>query len=328
MNKEIKKSDYSDDELLRSELNNGYSVVKIVDCGNVIETKQMSHKTPKGHSAIKKIDANRYVDKSSGEIKYYNKGFVRIDNMQSLYRTFEKLRNLINTNFRGNQNELFITLTYAENKQINQDFKETAEDFKNFMKRLKYEYKDKSFEYIKVIEPQASGRIHYHVLLKDTSNTKLFIENDKLSNLWGKGFTTIKRIQNVDNIGAYLTSYLTAIPLDELSENEQRKIDDSKIEEKEVQNIKTNKDDETYEINKIETKKMVKGGRLKYYPRDINYYTKSKNILEPKINYHSKKWVDANLNDDDVVYSKITELEKAEYRNIIETKQYNKKRNK
>lgn len=129
---------------------------------------------------------------------------------------------------------LFITLTYAENMQ---DIKQADLDFKNFIKRFRYEYG--AFDYIAVREFQKRGAIHYHMIcnpvlewknekelraleqqfgLVDDFEADIVKKTGKRNSkrLWGFGWVDIQRLnktkkegKNVDNVGAYLTKYMT-----------------------------------------------------------------------------------------------------------------------
>ena len=62
---------------------------------------------------------------------------------------------MINNNFTGKPNELFVTLTYAKNMT---DTKRLYTDMNKFIKRLKYKYKESSdIDYLAVVEPQGRG---------------------------------------------------------------------------------------------------------------------------------------------------------------------------
>ena len=148
----------------------------------------------------------------TGEIIKCEKSETRKDNTTSLKRTITKLRDLINCNFFGADNELFITLTYEENMT---DYKRLYKDFDKFYKKLKYKFKDTEFCYISTIEPQQRGAWHVHLLLKALNKDYLHIENSVIADLWGNGFCKTQRISNVDNVGAYLSAYLTDIIDDE-----------------------------------------------------------------------------------------------------------------
>ena len=138
----------------------------------------------------------------SGEIiekkgNFTNKSY----NLKSVKQSIKNIRYLINSNFNGlRDDEYFITLTYAENMT---DSKRLYKDFEKFIKKLKYMSKD--LLYIGVVEPQGRGAWHVHLLLKNIQN----LDNDIISKKWGKGYTYLEVLNNVDNVGAYLSAYLT-----------------------------------------------------------------------------------------------------------------------
>ena len=154
----------------------------------------------------RKLSQNKMVDIMTGEIIEVENSKNRGEQLWSLGSSIRRLRMIINANFFGEPNELFITMTYAENMQ---DIKRLYRDFKNFYDRLKRRYKEYKFEYINAIEPQLRGAWHIHLLLKAMNVQYLYIPNDEIAELWRYGFTKTKRIENVDNIGAYLSAYLT-----------------------------------------------------------------------------------------------------------------------
>lgn len=94
----------------------------------------------------------------------------------------------------------FLTLTFSENMT---NIKECNLLFKNFIKRLKYQY-NKNLKYLAVIEFQKRGAVHYHVLLDIP-----YVPQNVLQELWGNGFIFINAIDHVDNIGAYILKYIT-----------------------------------------------------------------------------------------------------------------------
>lgn len=63
---------------------------------------------------ILKIDSDRYVIKSTGEIKYYEHTETINQSENSIKQTMKKLRYLINANFSGRKNELWATLTFKD----------------------------------------------------------------------------------------------------------------------------------------------------------------------------------------------------------------------
>lgn len=189
----------------------------------------------------RKISRNEMLNVVTGEIIDCKVSSTREDNQVSLRRTIKRLRDLINCNFFGDDNELFITLTYRENMS---DYKRLYKDFDKFYKKLKRRYKDIEFRYISVIEPQERGAWHLHVLLKGLNVESLYIPNDEvIARLWGHGFTKTERLKGVDNVGAYLSAYLTDL-----------------IDEK---------------------GRKKKGARLYLYPSGLNIYRCSRNCRRP-----------------------------------------------
>ena len=153
----------------------------------------------------------------------------------------KKLRRLVAHNFTGGANQLWITLTYRNHVT------ETAivyMDFKAFIRRIRNQFGN--VDYITVIEPQASGRWHLHVLLKNDS--ELTIPNNDLAKMWGKGFTKTKRLRRADKVGNYLIAYLSNLQIGDESSDK---------------------------------KSIVKGARLYMYPKGIRIYRTSRGIEKP-----------------------------------------------
>ena len=230
-------------------------LVTVTRMNHIVEIQYMEKRNVKNH--IKKLDKDRYIELSTGEIKEFNHIENRSESFNSLRQTFKKLRYLINNNFTGKGNELHVTLTYAENMT---DTNRLYDDFRKFMQRLKYKYKDiSSIDYISVIEPQGRGAWHCHVLLRFNDMDRVYIENSVLAGLWGHGFVTIKSLKDVDNIGAYLSAYLADIELD-----------DENVIHAVLNDLS---------IKEVDGKKYIKGGRLHMYPPGMNLYRKSKGIM-------------------------------------------------
>lgn len=200
---------------------------------------------------IKVLPNKRYVILETGEIRDMNTSAEnRADNIKTVKQTMKKLRRLIAHNFNDGNNQLWITLTYAEDIT---DYKLASKDYKLFMKNLRKFHNN--LEYISVIEPQASGRWHFHILLK--SETTLFISNDEIARCWGKGFTKTKRLKSSDKVGNYVLAYLSNLDFPADQNNQ--------------------------------SKKYVKGARLYFYPKGIRIYRRSKGIQDPVTETASKK---------------------------------------
>ena len=245
---------------------NEYDEVKAYFYGSTIElTNGVGPKEPR----TKVIKGHRYVVLETGEIKNMNQeSEKRTDNLDSVRRTMKRLRRLIGANFVSNEinrkDQLWITLTYRED--VNATDKNSPEivykDFKRFIRKLREKY-NPTIEYIAVLEPQASGRWHLHVLMKTMNNSKLYIPNSDIENLWGKGFTSTKRLKNSDNVSAYVMAYVSNVEIDLKS----------------------------FDKGKANSKKVIKGGRLSFYPKGIRIYRRSRNLVDPKIQKGQKREV-------------------------------------
>lgn len=215
-------------------------VVKTYVYGNTVEITTANGQQ---EQTIKVIEGKRYVNLETGEIHAMDtSNNSRLDNLKSTKQTMKKLRRIIAHNFTGGKNQLWITLTYRDHVT------ETAivyRDFKAFIRRIRNQFG--KVDYITVIEPQASGRWHLHVLLKNDS--ELTIPNNDLAKMWGQGFTKTKRLRRADRVGNYLIAYLSNLQIgdDEDSQN----------------------------------KAIIKGARLYMYPKGIRIYRTSRGIEKP-----------------------------------------------
>lgn len=252
-------------------------------------------------ASIKKLSADEYMVLDTGEIRNFEKIENRSDSENSIRQTLKKLRYLINANFSGGDNELFVTFTYRD---VVRDTKQVYKDWRNFLKRFKRKWDD--VEYLAVLEPQGENHgycWHIHALMKFPKHYKVEIDNNsEMYPLWGKGFTKTERLKEVDNIGAYLTAYLSNI---------------------EVEQEESNKDD------KEKSKRYKKGERLKYYPKGMNIYRKSKGIEMPKrltmTYWEAKELIGKDLKP---VMRKTVPIKSDEFENLIIFEEYNTKRDK
>lgn len=229
---------------------------KKTTAGNVVELSSMSSKP--AQPPIIKLSATEYLDTRTGEVKDFNLSDTRADNTDSLRKTFKTIRDTVNANCTVIENLHWITLTYAENMQ---DTKRLYEDFGAFWKRFKRWCKRNDHnppEYITVIEPQGRGAWHCHCLFI-WDKKRPFIPNKTFANIWGHGFVTITSVDDVDNIGAYLSAYLGDVPL--------------KDYDQEVNPFTP--------IKEVDGKKYVKGGRLHFYPVGMRLMRASRGIKRP-----------------------------------------------
>lgn len=117
----------------------------------------------------------------------------------TMQRASREVRRLINTNMSSISK--FITLTFKENVQ---DIDYANNEFKKFIKRLN-RYIGVKVSYVAVVEYQKRGAIHYHCVMFNVP----YIANSALKDLWGNGFVRINQITQVDNLGAYVSKYMT-----------------------------------------------------------------------------------------------------------------------
>lgn len=130
---------------------------------------------------------------------------------KGMQRSRSVLRRLINSNawkWRKIDSKfylpVFVTLTFAENIQ---DTKTANLVFSKFIKRLNYYVsgsKKNFLKYVVVTEFQERGAIHYHAIFFNLEH----IWKDKLAEIWGQGFVDIKKIESVNNAGAYVCKYM------------------------------------------------------------------------------------------------------------------------
>lgn len=284
------------------------SFVRVTEMNHLVEVQWMQKINRMAR--IVKIDKYRYMILSTGEVKEFEISTNRSDNYNSLRQTFKRLRYLINNNFTGARNELFLTLTYAENMT---DSRRLYDDFRKFFMRFRNEHKEKgSVDYLSVVEPQGRGAWHIHCLLRFNELDEVYIPNTDIARLWGYGFVKVKSLNRVDNVGAYLTAYLADLELDDESLNvalrEQREI---LIKEVDGQN-----------------KAFIKGGRLHMYPSGMNLYRKSRGIKMPARNEMVYCEVKKIVGPSEPHYQRkvVINDDKTGFKNTIVYEQYNTKR--
>lgn len=170
---------------------------KIVMSGNIIELYEYEKSIVKGET-----------NNRSGRSIAANEENSSRHRKDTLSKARQTVRRLINANvYRWGEKPKFLTLTF--NKHIT-DIEQANYEFKKFRMRLEYETGLK-LKYVAVIEFQKSGRIHYHVIFFNLP----YIKSDDLAGIWRNGFIKINAIGHVDNIGAYVTKYMTKDNADE-----------------------------------------------------------------------------------------------------------------
>lgn len=276
--------------------------VTVTDMGHLVEVQHMERRNSECH--VRKIDADRYILLETGEIFEFEKSANRSESENSLRKTFKKLRYLINTNFTGKPNELFVTFTFAKDSY---DPEMVYKDFDKFLKRLKYRFKDSStIDYINVLEPHASGQFHSHMLIRFNDLEKIYIPNKEMAELWSHGFVTIKSLKDVDNIGAYVSAYLADLEIPDGYDTKNKEVMIKKVDGKD--------------------KKFIKGGRLAFYPTGMNIYRKSKGIIPPVTETMSYKNAQKKVGSAKPHFKKSYTVERENFKNTITIEQYNLKR--
>ncbi len=255
-------------------------LVTLKSMGNIYEICYIQKRNNKITTQL--LDKDHYFNKETGEVFECNHIKNRSENKFQVGQSLKRLRDLINTNVVIPQNCKWITLTYSKNMQ---DTKQLYKDFQKFIQKIRYQYKKYKIEYIVACEPQARGAWHMHLILI-FDRVAPFIPNATIEKIWEQGFTKTNDLDNIDNIGAYLTAYLGDMELNEenIQELNKQGLNASKMELKQV-----NKVDNV----KLETpKSFIKGGRLYMYPPKFNLYRTSRGIKQPTkqfFSYHVAK---------------------------------------
>jgi len=174
---------------------------KMVISGNIVEFYQFQKSVQTG------------FQKTTEEIREKSTRLLNAITWQksqfSLTRTRRNIRRLINSNPAINK---FMTLTFADNVV---DIDVANYEFKKFIERLKYAYPHIELKYLSVIEFQKRGAVHYHILLNvPTPDLKSKELREKFEvffakEYWRNGFVDVKDIDKVDNLGAYVSKYLS-----------------------------------------------------------------------------------------------------------------------
>ena len=191
---------------------------KVIASGNVIEIYEYE-KEPVAPCMFD-IDGDKHnqyekIVLGNDEKNWIHEKVDRTDERrkQTLREARNLTRRLALMNFSG-PGCSFVTLTYPDTRHLSYDDIETADDdFKKFMKRLRYKYKEK-FKYLAVREFTKKKRIHFHMLINFDVAALNEDEIKELERLWGQtiwkhGFVDIKKLNDTDNVGAYLIKYMT-----------------------------------------------------------------------------------------------------------------------
>lgn len=172
---------------------------KAVVSGNIVEIYTYEKGYCKGYEQLGNSSAGRKKGERSED---YQENREKV-----LKRASRDLRRLINANVwcYGDCTPKFATFTFADNVI---DLEQANNEWQKFIKRLNYRVfgsKRSVAKYSVVVEFQRRGAVHYHAVFYNLP----FINSNELASVWGNGFVKINKIDNVDNIGAYVTKYMT-----------------------------------------------------------------------------------------------------------------------
>ena len=190
----IKKEEFSDYSICREDL------VSLKTMGHIYEICYLQKRNNEISTQL--LDKDHYMYLDTGEIFECNHIENRAESKFQVGQSLKRLREYINTNVVDTNKCKWVTLTYAKNMQ---DTKKLYNDFKNFIRRFKERYGH--VEYIVAMEPQARGAWHCHCIII-FDKVSPFIPNSSIEKLWQQGFTKTTKLDDIDNIGAYLTAYL------------------------------------------------------------------------------------------------------------------------
>jgi hypothetical protein len=211
----------------------------------------------------------------------------RTDNPKEIQRSFAKLRDIINANADRPERLRWCTFTYKENMM---DANKLYRDFKNFNGRFKRWLVNNvpnncNYEYITACEPQGRGAWHLHVLFI-FDKTAPYIPNDDLYHIWGHGWVNIQALhkKKIDDIGRYLTAYLTDIPVD--------------CDMPSAPDVKT-----------VKGKRYIKGGRLHFYPTNFKFFRCSKGVKRPETTWELYGQVMEEVNPETLTSSSFFKVE-------------------
>ena len=286
------------------------SKVRVKEMGNITEI--MYSDSYASRCSIKKLDKHTYIDLATGDIKEFKKMENRACDIASVRKSLGRLRDYLNTNITDVNRCKWITLTYAENMT---DPKKLYKDFDKFVKRARYRFG--RFEYIVAMEPQSRGAWHAHIVMIFNDKAP-FIPNSEMAEIWGHGFTTTKKLDDVDNVGAYLTAYLGDMEVEDA-------VQDGEVLQRALSGSMIVKEVEV-DINGDKVKKSyLKGARLYMYPAQFNLYRCSRGIKKPTVYYDTEKNAQKKVSAGTLTYQKSIELidQSSDFKKVLDYRYYN-----
>lgn len=281
-------------------------------------------------SSIVRIDEDHYVNASdidyasgeiTGEIKKFNRTDNRGQNLNGLAKSMKAVRDLINCNIANPAFARWMTFTYAENMT---DPKRLYRDRQVFWQRVVRWHKKNNIpipEYIAIVEPQGRGAWHLHEVWLYPIKAP-YLPNNVIAELWGNGFVTVKKLDDVDNVGAYITAYLCDVPMEECG---QLGINTSDLKPWQIKEAEIKQDD-----GSTVKKKYVKGARMHLYPNKMNFYRTSRGVKRPIVEWLREDKAKEKVKAGTLTYSKTIRLtdDNTEFTSDIKYEYYNTVRGK
>jgi hypothetical protein len=178
--------------LIRNSTITGSYTTKVVISGNITEIYEYQNPVYTGTSNNKN---GRTKQDSKNKEENREKHIIEIK---------KAIRRQINTNYVKGQAR-FITLTFKDNLQ---DLTEAHKQYKQFIRRFTRVLGKKPL-YTAVIEFQKRKAIHYHIVFYNLPDK---LDLTVMRSIWTEytgGSINVKRITHVDNVGAYVTAYLS-----------------------------------------------------------------------------------------------------------------------
>lgn len=299
--------------------------IKLTTMGNVFEVLRMDRVNTK--SSILVLNKDFYVDLRSGEMKEFEHHENRACDRNEIRKTMRRLRGIINANCVDVSKCRWITFTYAENMR---DSERVYKDCKNLIKCVRRHLGH--FEYIHVVEPQGRGSWHIHALWIFEDKAP-YIDSVWLRNVWKQGFVTVKKLDDVDNVGAYLTAYLCDAELPEYLRYVCSKNGCPLPSDFDFDTVYTSSDSEIV-VKEVEengnkvSKRFVKGARLYMYPPNFNLYRASRGIKQPVEEYMTYENAQKKIGSAKPTFSTAIQLsdDVSGFENVIIKEYYNKLR--
>lgn len=141
---------------------------------------------------IKKISNDKYIFLPTFEIREYESSDFK--SKAAIRKSMNRLKKTICTNFNGDTNCVFLTLT--EDKEHASPFIQVIkESVSKFFRNLKYRYRNVyDLAYVAKFEQQQNGSWHAHCLIKDVDNKDIVFDKEYLEKHWKCGYPYIQKV--------------------------------------------------------------------------------------------------------------------------------------